>query len=73
MEYVFQHVNKYKDASIETWQEFYTTVENMQDSEMQIHLIEFTDTSQYMLERMKRFLVNYLGKSLFQNLQMSNL
>jgi len=45
MEYVFQHVNKYKDASIETWQEFYTTVENMQDSEMQIHLIEFTDTS----------------------------
>ena len=45
MEYVFQHVNKYKDASIETWQEFYTTVENMQDSEMQIHLTEFTDTS----------------------------
>lgn len=45
MEYIFQHVNKYKDASIETWQEFYTTVENMQDSEMQIHLIEFTDTS----------------------------
>lgn len=45
MEYVFQHVNKYKEASIETWQEFYTTVENMQDSEMQVHLTEFTDTS----------------------------
>ncbi len=30
---------------LETWQEFYTTVENMQDSEMQIHLTEFTDTS----------------------------
>ena len=45
MEYVFQHVNKYKEASIETWQEFYTTVENMQDSEMQVHLPEFTDTS----------------------------
>lgn len=45
MEYDFQHVNKYKEASIETWQEFYTTVENMQDSEMQVHLTEFTDTS----------------------------
>ncbi|WP_052076864.1 hypothetical protein [Veillonella montpellierensis] len=45
MEYVFQHVNKYKDASIETWQKFYTIVENMQNSEMQIHLTEFTDTS----------------------------
>lgn len=45
MESVFQHVNKYKEASIETWQEFYTTVENMQDSEMQVHLTEFTDTS----------------------------
>lgn len=45
MDYVFQHVNKYKEASIETWQEFYTTVENMQDSEMQVHLTEFTDTS----------------------------
>lgn len=32
-------------GSIETWQEFYTTVENMQDSEMQVHLTEFTDTS----------------------------
>lgn len=45
MEYIFQHVNKYKDASIETWQKFYTIVENMQNSEMQIHLTEFTDTS----------------------------
>lgn len=45
MEYVFQHVNKYKEASIETWQEFYTTVEDMKDSEMQVHLTEFTDRS----------------------------
>lgn len=73
MEYVFQHVNKYKDASIETWQEFYTTVENMQDSEMQIHLTEFTDTSRVYVRANEEIFGKLFRKSLFQNLQMSNL
>lgn len=45
MEYVFQYVNRYKNASIETWQDSYNSIENMQDSEMKIHLTEYDDTN----------------------------
>lgn len=45
MEYVFQYVNRYKNASIETWQDLYNSIENMQDSEMKIHLTEYDDAS----------------------------
>lgn len=45
MEYVFQCINKYKAASIETWQELYSAIENMQDSEMYINLTKYIDAS----------------------------
>lgn len=45
MEYVFQSLNKYKDASLETWTELYTTIESMQTSEMEIGITEYTDAS----------------------------
>ena len=45
MEYVFQCINKYKNASIETWKELYLTISNMQDSEMNITLIKYIDAS----------------------------
>ncbi len=43
MEYVFQCINKYKDASIKTWQELYSTIASMKDSEMNINLTKHTD------------------------------
>lgn len=45
MEYVFQCINKYKNASAETWQELYSTISNMQDLEMNITLIKYADAS----------------------------
>ncbi|MCD7812157.1 MAG: AAA family ATPase [Ruminococcus sp.] len=43
MEYVFQCINKYKNASVETWQELYSTILNMQDSEMAMKITKYDD------------------------------
>ena len=45
MEFVFQCINKYKNANIETWQELYYIILNMKDSEMNITLDKYTDSS----------------------------
>lgn len=45
MEYVFQRLNKYKDASLETWTELYTIIKNMQTSETEIEITEYVDAS----------------------------
>lgn len=45
MEYVFQKMNKYKDASIETWNELCTTIQSMQPSEMNINISKYMDSS----------------------------
>lgn len=45
MEYVYQSLNKYKEANLETWTDFYTTIENMKDSEMAITVTKYVDTS----------------------------
>lgn len=45
MEYVFQKMNKYKDASIETWNELCATIQSMQPSEMNINISKYMDSS----------------------------
>lgn len=45
MEFVFQSINKYKNANIETWQELYSIILNMKDSQMNITLDKYTDSS----------------------------
>lgn len=45
MEYVFQKMNKYKDASIETWNELCATIQSMQPSEMNINISKYMDAS----------------------------
>ena len=45
MEYVFQKMNKYKDASIETWNELCATIQSMQLSEMNINISKYMDAS----------------------------
>lgn len=45
MEYVFQSLNKYKNASLNTWTELYATIKNMSDTEMKINITKYTDAS----------------------------
>lgn len=53
MEYVFQSINKYKDASLETWTEWYTAIENMQTSEMEADITEYIDDSRVYIRATK--------------------
>lgn len=47
VEYIYQKFNLYKDASIDSWNENYRTIESLDDSDFLIQLVKFTDDSRY--------------------------
>lgn len=47
MEFVFQSINKYKDADLDKWQELYKTILETDENQFAIHLEKFTDVSRY--------------------------
>ena len=47
MEYVFQTINKYKVASLDKWNEMYSTLSELDDLLYAVHLEKFTDASRY--------------------------
>jgi len=47
MEYVFQSINKYKDANIIKWNEAYSAVIELEDADLYICLDKFVDNSRY--------------------------
>jgi hypothetical protein len=47
MEYVFQKLNQYKDANIQTWNTNYSVVKNLADEQLKMPLEKFEDSSRY--------------------------
>lgn len=47
MEYVFQCINQYKEASIATWNENVSIIKSMANDDFNINLFKFTDSSRY--------------------------
>lgn len=47
MEYVFQTINHYKDANMDKWNELYSFVSSVDNTQLVIHLEKFVDSSRY--------------------------
>ena len=47
MEFVFQNMNRYKVANLEKWNEIYSMLAEMPESDFVVHLGKFTDASRY--------------------------
>lgn len=47
MEYVFQNINQYKDASVEKWNDIYTVISEMQETDFSVALEKFVDNARY--------------------------
>lgn len=47
MEFVFQNMNRYKVANLEKWNEIYSMLAEMPESDFVVHLDKFTDASRY--------------------------
>ncbi|UZW12597.1 AAA family ATPase [Clostridium pasteurianum] len=62
IEYIYQKINRYSDVDLLYWQERFSEVSDLIDSQLQFRLLKFTDKSRYYIRSQEDIFKNTLRK-----------
>lgn len=68
MEYAFQNINQYKNIDLESWDDFFNEISNLNDEDFFCHLTKFTDRDRYYVRS-----ENKIFKDLFRKISIPKL
>lgn len=62
IEYIYQKINRYSDISLEYWQEKYSEIDSINESDLIFNITKFTDKSRYYIRSSEEIFKNTLRK-----------